>query len=195
VFNPSNANELWFADTSNSEFNEELNVLSDVTKNYNVNSVPNYGYPYCHGHSDPDYAYYNGSCSAYVGAKYDLDTRITVLGIEFRSAAGLPSNAILFAEKGSVGRVGGEHGYRITYIDLANSSDSSYQVFADGWLQGLTENTSWGRPVDVRKMLDDSILVSDEKAGAVYRFYYTGGAAASMISIAVLLLSVILTMM
>ncbi len=148
VFDPNDGNELWFADTSNKEFNEEVNVIRDVTKNYNNDlTVPNYGYPYCHGHNDPDNAYYNGSCSQYTGASYELQERITVLGIEFNMGSGLPAKSILFAEKGSVGKAGGENGYRVSYVDVTSSADN-YKIFASGWLQGKFENTSWGRPVD-----------------------------------------------
>lgn len=125
-----------------------------------------------------------------------MQERITVLGIEFNSGAGLPEKSILFAEKGSVGRVGGENGYRLTYVDVTSNVDN-YKIFASGWLQGQTENTSWGRPVDVRRLaIDNSFLVSDEKAGAVYRFYYTGNSAAtsyvSLIAIAIAVLNILL---
>lgn len=39
-------------------------------------------------------------------------------------------------------------------------------MFAEGWLQGAT---AWGRPVDVMPMSDGTLLVSDDRAGAVYR--------------------------
>ena len=44
------------------------------------------------------------------------------------------------------------------------------QVFADGW---LTETGEYiGRPVDVAQLLDGSLLVSDDTAGAIYRISY-----------------------
>ena len=45
----------------------------------------------------------------------------------------------------------------------------AYEVFAEGWLQN---GDSWGRPVDVLVMPDGALLVSDDKAGAVYRIAY-----------------------
>ena len=46
------------------------------------------------------------------------------------------------------------------------------QVFAEGW---LTENGEYlGRPVDVAVLLDGSLLVSDDTAGAIYRIAYEG---------------------
>ncbi|HEY3276372.1 MAG TPA: hypothetical protein VGJ94_07105 [Syntrophorhabdaceae bacterium] len=46
---------------------------------------------------------------------------------------------------------------------------TGYEVFVEGWLQGLS---SWGRPVDVLVMPDGALLVSDDKADAVYRISY-----------------------
>jgi glucose/arabinose dehydrogenase len=34
--------------------------------------------------------------------------------------------------------------------------------------------TAWGRPVDVLVMPDGALLVSDDRAGAVYRVTYGG---------------------
>ena len=45
----------------------------------------------------------------------------------------------------------------------------SYEPFAQGWLQG---SESWGRPVDVQVMPDGALLVSDDRAGAIYRITY-----------------------
>ena len=45
----------------------------------------------------------------------------------------------------------------------------SYEVFADGWLQ---RGKAWGRPVDLEVAPDGSLLVSDDRAGAVYRISY-----------------------
>ena len=59
-------------------------------------------------------------------------------------------------------------GYRVTLVRLKNNRAVSYEVFAEGWLQA---GAAWGRPVDLEVMPDGSLLVSDDKAGAVYRIY------------------------
>jgi hypothetical protein len=41
----------------------------------------------------------------------------------------------------------------------------SYEVLAEGWLQ---DGSAWGRPVDVLVMPDGAMLVSDDRAGAIY---------------------------
>jgi glucose/arabinose dehydrogenase len=45
----------------------------------------------------------------------------------------------------------------------------TYEVFAEGWLQG---NAAWGRPADVLVMPDGALLVSDDRAGVIYRIVY-----------------------
>ena len=50
----------------------------------------------------------------------------------------------------------------------------AYEPFATGWLQN--ESVS-GRPVDLLVLADGSMLVSDDRAGMIYRISY--GAAAN----------------
>ena len=62
-------------------------------------------------------------------------------------------------------------GYRVMLLKLNGNEVVSYEPFAEGWLQGQED---WGRPVDLEFMKDGSLLVSDDKANAVYRIYYAG---------------------
>ena len=50
---------------------------------------------------------------------------------------------------------------------------TSYETFATGWLKGTAAS---GRPADVLVMPDGSLLVSDDKAGRIYRISYEGRA-------------------
>ena len=52
----------------------------------------------------------------------------------------------------------------------------SYDVFADGWLQ---HGKAWGRPVALLVLPDGSVLLSDDRAGAVYRITYSSPIARS----------------
>jgi glucose/arabinose dehydrogenase len=61
-------------------------------------------------------------------------------------------------------------GYRITLALFDKSRAPRYEIFAEGWLQG---STAWGRPVDLVAMADGSLLVSDDKAGVIYRISYS----------------------
>ncbi len=60
-------------------------------------------------------------------------------------------------------------GYRLMLVRVATDRALSYEVFAEGWLDG---DTAWGRPVDVLVMPDGALLVSDDRAGAIYRISY-----------------------
>lgn len=60
----------------------------------------------------------------------------------------------------------GSIGYRLTTARIERDRVVAYEVFAEGWLNGMT---AWGRPVDVQVMPDGALLVSDDKAGVIYR--------------------------
>jgi glucose/arabinose dehydrogenase len=77
---------------------------------------------------------------------------------------------IFIAEHGSWNRTT-PIGYRVTTVELDGNDAVSYEVFAEGWLQG---RKAWGRPVDALVTPDGALLVSDDEAGAVYRITYEG---------------------
>ena len=77
-------------------------------------------------------------------------------------------NQIIIAEHGSWNR-STPIGYRLMRVRLKNNQAAGYEVFAEGWLQG---GTAWGRPVDVLVMPDGALLVSDDRAGVIYRITY-----------------------
>ena len=57
----------------------------------------------------------------------------------------------------------------VTYLDDKGNA-SKHEPFAEGWM--TSSGYSLGRPMDVQQYVDGSILVSDDKAGAVYRITY-----------------------
>jgi glucose/arabinose dehydrogenase len=61
-------------------------------------------------------------------------------------------------------------GYRLMRVRLDGNQAADYGVFAEGWLQ---DGKAWGRPVDVQEMPDGALLVSDDRAGVIYRISYT----------------------
>lgn len=132
-----------------------------------------FGFPYCHAGDIPDPEFGDRrSCDAFAPPAIDLGPHVAALGMKFYTGTMFPSgyrNDIFIAEHGSWNRTV-PIGYRITRVTLEGSRAVSYNVFAAGWLQG---ETAWGRPVDVLVMPDGSLLVSDDRAGAVYRIRYT----------------------
>ena len=95
------------------------------------------------------------------------------LGMRFYTGAKFPEEyrgAIFIAEHGSWNR-DPKSGYRVTVVKLKEGRAVSYQPFAQGWLQG---DDAWGRPVDLIVTPDGALLVSDDKAGIIYRIDYAG---------------------
>ena len=64
----------------------------------------------------------------------------------------------------------------MTLVRLAGEGDSvhatSYEPFAQGWLPGTDVGDAWGRPVALLQLLDGSVLLSDDRAGVIYRITY-----------------------
>ena len=75
---------------------------------------------------------------------------------------------IFVAEHGSWNR-STPVGYQVAVATANADGTAGYEPFATGWLQG---KSAWGRPVDVLVMPDGALLVSDDRAGLLYRITY-----------------------
>jgi glucose/arabinose dehydrogenase len=68
-------------------------------------------------------------------------------------------------------------GYRIMLARVQGSKVTSYEPFAEGFLQKAAgaevARQAWGQPVDLLELPDGSMLVSDDRANAIYRISYT----------------------
>ncbi len=101
----------------------------------------------------------------------ELGAHVAALGMRFYTGKMFPASyqeQIFIAEHGSWNR-SVPSGYRITLVRLKGNRTDSYETFAEGWLE---KGSAWGRPVDLQVMPDGSLLVSDDKAGAIYRISY-----------------------
>lgn len=161
--------ELWFTDNGRDWMGDNL---PPDELNHAPKKGMHFGYPYCHGTNIPDPEYGKGkSCKAYTPPAMELGPHVASLGMRFYQGAMFPDayrNQIFIAEHGSWNR-SAPLGYRITVVKLEGSRAVKYAVFADGWLRdGLVS----GRPVDVQEMPDGALLVSDDKAGVIYRISY-----------------------
>jgi glucose/arabinose dehydrogenase len=161
--------ELWFTDNGR-------DWLGDNMPPDELNHAPkkglHFGYPYCHGKdiSDPELGAKH-PCKEFIPPAIELGPHVASLGMRFYTGKQFPDeyeNQIFIAEHGSWNR-SIPIGYRLTLVRLKGRRAVKYEVFADGWLQG---RSAWGRPVDVLVMPDGALLVSDDKAGAVYRISY-----------------------
>ena len=162
-------NELWFTDNGRDWFGN--NAPPDEL-NHAPRPGMNFGYPYCHGRllADDEFGGKHG-CGEFIPPAMELGPHVAALGMRFYTGTMFPEpyrKQIFIAEHGSWNRIP-PIGYRITLVRLRNGKAASYEVFAEGWLQGLF---AWGRPVDVQVMPDGALLVSDDKAGVIYRISY-----------------------
>ena len=163
--------ELWFTDNGR-------DWLGDDLPPDELNRAPDkglhFGFPYCHGGTIPDPEY--GSqrrCNEFVPPAMQLGPHVAALGMRFYTGALFPPeyrNHIFIAEHGSWNR-SVPIGYRITLVKLEGNRAVHYEVFAEGWLKN---GRAWGRPVDVLVMPDGALLVSDDRAGVIYRISYKG---------------------
>lgn len=161
--------ELWFTDNGRDWMGN--NAPPDE-----LNHAPrpglHFGYPYCHGSSLADDEFGSKrACGEFTPVAMELGPHVASLGMRFYTGRMFPETyrkQIFIAEHGSWNRLP-PIGYRITLVRLRNGKAAGYEVFAEGWLRGLT---AWGRPVDVQEMPDGALLVSDDKAGVIYRIGY-----------------------
>jgi glucose/arabinose dehydrogenase len=162
-------NELWFTDNGR-------DWLGDNAPPDELNHAPqpglHFGFPYCHGGdlADPEFGQLR-SCDEFMPPAIKLDPHVAALGMRFYSGTMFPEeyrHQIFIAEHGSWNR-STPTGYRLSLVRLAGNRAVSYEVFADGWLEG---DAAWGRPVDLLVMSDGALLVSDDRAGAIYRISY-----------------------
>lgn len=166
--------ELWFTDNGR-------DMLGDDLPPDELNRAPSkglhFGFPYCHGGDIPDPQFGEmRDCSETVPPAAKLGPHVASLGMRFYTGESFPGeyrNQIFIAEHGSWNR-STPIGYRLTLARLDGNEVSSYEVFAEGWLQG---EDAWGRPVDLHVMPDGSLLVSDDRAGAIYRIQYMADSA------------------
>jgi len=173
--------EMWFTD------NGRDNMGDDVPRD-ELNRVPkkglHFGYPYCHQGdvSDPELGS-KRPCSAFEAPARPLDAHVAAIGMRFYTGSMFPAeyrNQIIIAEHGSWNR-SVPQGYRLSLVKLKGNTVESYTRFAEGWLRGMKPAAAgggamvgdvWGRPADVLVMPDGALLVSDDKAGVIYRITY-----------------------
>ncbi len=161
--------ELWFTDNGRDWMGDDL---PPDELNYAPHKGMHFGFPYCHGKNipDPEFGKKRG-CADFTPPAMELGPHVAALGMRFYTGNMFPKeyrNQIFIAEHGSWNR-SVPIGYRITLVRLKDNKAVSYEVFAEGWLQG---KRAWGRPVDLEVMPDGSLLVSDDRAGVIYRIFY-----------------------
>jgi len=160
--------ELWFTDNGR-------DWLGDDLPPDELNRAPraglHFGFPYRHGRDFQDPEFGRKRLEGLTGPEMELGPHVASLGMRFYSGTMFPAsyrNQVFIAEHGSWNR-SRRIGYRVTLVRLKDNRAVSYEPFAEGWLQ---DGRVRGRPVDLQVMPDGSMLVSDDKAGAIYRISY-----------------------
>ena len=163
--------ELWFTDNGRDN-------LGDDVPNDELNHAPkkgmHFGFPYCHQGDVLDPEFGKGkNCADYTPPAQKMGPHVAAIGMRFYNGKMFPAeykDQIFVAEHGSWNR-SVPIGYRVMVVKLdKNSKPISLTPFAEGWLQNKDVS---GRPADVEIARDGSLLISDDKQGAIYRVVYT----------------------
>ena len=160
--------ELWFTENGRDWMGD--NRPPDEL-NYAPQKGMHFGFPYVHGSiRDPRFGK-GKNLERFTPPVQELGPHVAALGMRFYTGDMFPEQyrgKIFIAEHGSWNRTK-PIGYRVTMVGLDGDKSTGYEIFAEGWLR---ENGDWGRPVDVLVMPDGALLVSDDKAGVIYRIFY-----------------------
>jgi glucose/arabinose dehydrogenase len=171
-FNPKDRT-LWFTDNQVDGMGDdqppgELNRATQMGQNF--------GFPHYGGGAVRTVEYKDDPVpSGVVPPQAEMTPHAADLGLTFYSGQMFPEQyrgGLFSAQHGSWNRTK-PVGARVMFTPMKpDGTAGEPQVFAEGW---LTENGEYlGRPVDVAVLLDGSLLVSDDTAGAIYRISYEG---------------------
>ena len=178
------SNDLWVSNNGRDMMgddipSDELNVIPADTK-----KAPHYGYPFIHSApdgsriKDPKFGDHpDAQGLTFVDPAVRVQAHAAVLGMSFYRGEQFPapfSNALFVAEHGSWNR-SKKVGYQVSVATFDSAGKATYQPFITGWLEG---QKAWGRPNDVLPTPDGGLLVSDDKAGVIYRVSATKPLAA-----------------
>lgn len=162
---------LWFTDNGRDN-------LGDDQPADELNTAPekglHFGYPYCHQGNilDPEFGQ-GKNCDDYTKPALLMGPHTASLGMRFYTGTLFPDEyhgGIFVAQHGSWNRTT-PIGYRVVFVKMENGKAVRFTPFASGFLQSNSDVL--GRPVDVQPMPDGSLLVSDDKQGAIYRISYS----------------------
>lgn len=164
--------EMWFTDNNPDWLGDdnppgEMNILTEIGQHF--------GYPYCHAGevADPWYGR-ERDCAEFVPPTQQLGPHVAAIGMTFYRGDAFPEEyrgQAFVAEHGSWNR-SERIGYRVTLVRVEDGRASAYEDFATGWI-GAPDERAWGRPVDLLELPDGSLLLSDDRADAIYRIAYT----------------------
>jgi glucose/arabinose dehydrogenase len=165
-------------------------VLTEYVDNHPPESLTHvreggrYGWPFCNPNPDTasglkqmpfdrDYNQNrNGSvdCAQMDRVDQGIQAHSAPLGLAFLTGTAFPAPyapGLVVAYHGSWNHTGGV-GYKVVHFgwDAARRQPTEERALVKGW-KGA-DNKVWGRPVDMAVLPDGALLISDDKAGALY---------------------------
>lgn len=170
--------ELWFTDNGRDRMGDDI---PPDELNRARQKGQHFGFPHLHGKdiADPEFGG-TEKPAGFTKPEWEIPAHAASLGMRFYTGKMFPAGfhgQIFIAEHGSWNR-SEPIGYRVSLVRLEGDRAAGYEVFAEGWLQkgrpwdrvwGRDRYKAWGRPVDVQVIPDGSLLVSDDRAGRIYR--------------------------
>ena len=176
AFNPKDGS-LWFTDNQVDGMGDET-PPGELNKACALGPKVWYGHPYTGGGEVRTNEYKGKTipkeyADNYCKPQVEMIAHAADLGMMFYTGNMFPKkyhNAIFSAQHGSWNAVK-PRGARVmvTYLDKKGNAKKT-EPFAEGWMTEM--GTYLGRPVDVQQYVDGSLLVSDDKAGVIYRITY-----------------------
>ncbi len=168
--------QLYFTENSRDWLSED--IPEDKLNRLTQPGKDNFGYPYCHQGNIADQEFgWGHSCDEFTKPIALLGPHSAALGMRFYTGNMFPSeyrNAIFIARHGSWNRtkkIGGD-------IVVAKLSEDGAVKSIEPFITGFIENNNYvGRPADVEFVKDESMLISDDFNGAVYRVTYSSTVA------------------
>ncbi len=169
-FNPADGT-LWFTDNQVDMMGDDIppGELNRATK-----AGQNFGFPWYGGGHTRTNEYMDETPPAdVVFPEIEMVAHAADLGMIFYTGAQFPKEyrgGIFSAQHGSWNRTV-PIGARVMFTSLKPDGTADKTApFAEGWRE--PDGSYWGRPVDVAELPDGSLLVSDDKNGALYRIAY-----------------------
>lgn len=152
---------------------EEVNIIKEGR---------DYGWPYCYGSgiNNPEYPERSGYCKTETeGNTFGLQAHSAPLGLTFLVNDDLNQRVkfpqldfaddLFIAFHGSWNRTT-PTGYKIVRLNTSQANSKEIN-FITGW---ITNNSVWGRPVDVKFDRNGDMFISDDSANAIYKVEYVG---------------------